>query len=101
MASFTYGQLYPSSQLPSELVDVPSGEVRYYEGIPYKVINEQGGRRLERPSFNETGVNPADKIQTPEEFMAEISQQLQAEMDKFTGRVKEFETDNPFVFDDE
>jgi len=58
---------YRSDELPRELVDVPSGEVRYYQGVPYKVINNQrGGRILERPSFSETGVNSTDRLRSPE-----------------------------------
>jgi len=66
---FEYNKDYTSSQLPSELVDVGSGEVRYYEGVPYRVINTgTGGRRLEKPSFTETGVRPEDRVMTEEEI---------------------------------
>ena len=73
---YNYGELYPSSSLPRELVDVPSGEVRYYEGTPYRVLNESGGRRLERPSFSETGVSSADRLQSPEGQL-ELAQKIQ------------------------
>jgi len=79
---YNYGELYPSSSLPRELVDVPSGEVRYYEGTPYRVLNESGGRRLERPSFSETGVSSADRLQSPEGQL-ELAQKIQQQQLQF------------------
>src|SRR3990167_8705926 len=82
---FEYGKDYTSSQLPRELVDVGSGEVRYFEGTPYRVLNTgTGGRRLERPSFTEVGVNPQDRVQTPEDIlgMAQKLQQQQLDLRK-------------------
>ena len=74
---FEYGKDYTSSQLPRELVDVGSGEVRYFEGQPYRVLNTgTGGRRLERPSYSETGVSSADRLQSPEGQL-ELAQKIQ------------------------
>lgn len=72
---FEYDRTYTSSELPRDLVDVGSGEVRYYEGVPYRVMNTgTGGRRLERPSFTETGVRSQDRVYTPEEtFQKQIA----------------------------
>src|SRR3990167_10051933 len=74
--AFNFGE-YTSSQLPRELVDVPSGEVRYYEGTPYRVENTgTGGRRLSSPSYGETGVSSADRLRSPEGQL-ELAQKIQ------------------------
>lgn len=84
--AFTYRD-YRSDELPRELVDVPSGEVRYYQGVPYKVINNQrGGRILESPSYNEIGVNSADRLKSPEGQL-ELAQKIQQQQVDFRKQV--------------
>lgn len=59
---FEYGREYTQGELPGELFNASSGEVRYYGGVPYKIVNTgRGTRILQTPSGTESGLQGADK----------------------------------------